>query len=502
MKVKLKISLFWKLLLLCGGLIFIAAITQNILLRFLISSDAMRQLYLQEWQLTTMQKKFQHGLSESKVTKLAELEPSFISESFNDYIIEEGYLIHEGELPFLLLNIDNLAVVNLNGELIGQLGEQRFKKGNLFTQLNLHAREDLVEALIGKDPFGTSKTKAYPGVTVAINLTDNNGTIVGALIIDQRRKLSDNLTGLAFGFKAVAKGVVGYFINLIFACFFFALVMAFYLNRRIKKITQGVQQWQKGDFTDRITDNASDELAHCSFELNNMADSLQKSLVKEAQIAAMQERQHLAIELHDTVKQRLFATSLKVALCEKIMLKEPVQAQTLLDEISEQCQQAFVELQHTIDALRLNETKSWSQLNEFLVNWQTKHVIDIQYDKPESWQPMDKHIALLWRVITEALQNIVKHAKATQVNIKISHNEKSLQVLVQDNGIGCGQSPVLGQGLSLLVTSINSFGGSLQLATCPINKGWDSSGTELRIQLPMLDLGELKPDELVQLNEH
>ena len=502
MKTKLKISLFWKLFILCGGLIFIAAITQNILLRFLISSDAMRKLYLQEWQLTIMQEQFQHDFSELTVAKLEDLPPLFISKSFSDYIIDEGYLIHEGIKPFLLLYIDNLAVVNLNGDLIGQLGEQHFKKGNLFTQLNLAAREDLVEALIGKDPFGSSQRESYPGITVAISLTDINGVIVGALIIDQRRKLSDNLTGLAFGFMAVAKGVVGYFINLIFACFFFALVMAFYLNRRIKKITLGVQQWQKGDFSDRITDNASDELAHCSYELNNMADSLQQALVKEAQIAAMQERQHLAVELHDTVKQRIFATSLKVALCEKIMLKKPIQAQKLLDEISEQCQQAFVELQHTIDALRLNETKSWSQLNEFFVDWQTKHLIDIQYCKPEHWQPMDRHIALLWRVIAEALQNIVKHAKATQVNIEISYNENSLQVLIQDNGIGCGLNPVLGQGLSLLSTSINSFGGSLQLARCSFNQDSDSLGSELRIQLPLLDLDYLKPEELTQSNEH
>ena len=115
---------------------------------------------------------------------------------------------------------------------------------------------------------------------------------------------------------------------------------------------------------------------------------------------------------------------------------------------------------------------------------------------------MDKHIALLWRVIVEALQNIVKHAKATQVNIEISHNEKSLQVLIQDNGIGCGQNPVLGQGLSLLATSLNSFGGSLQLARCSIHKKCESSGTELRIQLPMVDVDVLKIDELSRKNEH
>lgn len=485
LKVRLKVSLFWKLLLLCGGLIFIAALTQHILLRFLTSSDAMRKLYLQEWQLTTMQQHFQHDFSLLNNKELTVDESWLIESSFKSYLRQEGYLIKENNKPYLLLHIDNLAVVNLNGDLIGQLGEQRFKQGNLFTQLTLDAREDLVEALLGKDPFGSSHKDSYPGVTVAISLTNVQGKIVGALIIDQRRKLSDNLTGLTFGFLQVAKGIGGFVINLLFACLFFAVVMTIYLNRRIKKITQGVQQWQQGSFSERITDNASDELAHCSSELNNLADSLQLAINKEAEISALQERQQLAIELHDTVKQRLFAISLKVALCEKVLSNKTAQAKVLLNEISVQCQQAFVELQQTIEALRLYETKQWSQLSSFLDDWQKLHGINVQYRVSNTWQPKGKVTILLWRVINEALQNIVKHAKASQVTIDIYEKETWLHILVKDNGTGCGQSPILGQGLNLLVTSINSYGGSLQLAPYTANEDCYVSGTELRIQLPV-----------------
>jgi signal transduction histidine kinase len=492
MNAKLKISLFWKLLLLCGGLIFMAAVTQHILLRFLLSSDTMRKIYLQEWQLTEMQQRFKQKFSELDVSELTEITPLFIKDSFNDYVIDEGYLIQKDDQPYLLLHIDNLVIVNLNGDIIGQLGQQRFHKGNLFTQLNLNAREDLVEALLGKDPFGTSRTKNYAGVTVAISLTDIDGVVIGALVIDQRRELSDNLVGLGFGFLQVVQGIGSYMGSLLIACFFFALVMAIYLNRRIKKITQGVKQWQQGNFKERITDNASDELAHCSSELNYMADSLHQALIKEAQTAAMQERQQLAIELHDTVKQRLFATSLKVALCEKVMLKKPEQAQLLLGEISEQCQQAFIELQDTIEALRLSETKSWSTLSQFITDWQSNHDIDVQLNTPERWQPEGKLMALLWQVIGEALKNIEKHAKATQVSIDIRDTNKSLHILIQDNGIGCGKKPKLGQGLNLLATSIHSFSGSLQLATWTANKGDDCSGSELRIKLPMDNLNQLK----------
>jgi len=492
MKLKLKVSLFWKLLLLCGGLIIFAAIAKHVLLSYMVSTHAMRKLYLQEWQLTSMQNNFQRNFKNGAMTNLNDAKPSFVINSFSDFVSDEGFLIEKDQRPYLRLWIDNLAMVNLNGDIIGQLGEKRFTHDNLFTELNLAAREDLVEALIGKDFFGTSRSEGYLGVRVSISLKDVNGVIVGALVVDQRRELSDNLTGLAFGFKQVMMGIADYVVSLLFACFFFALVMAFYLKRRLNRITEGVQQWQRGDFTGRIVDNAKDELSSCSLALNNMADSLQNALEQEAKLAATQERHHLAIELHDTVKQRLFATNLKVALCEKIMTKEPKKANKLLGEISHQCQSAFIELQHTIDALRLNDLKTWSQLHEFLMDWQARNTISIELTGLNNAQPQEQYIELFWRGINEALQNVVKHSQATQVRIDVSHIDHIFQVKVLDNGLGCGDKPILGQGLSLLSTSFNAVSGRVLLVACTANFDSQSAGSELLMQLPMPDSNLLK----------
>ena len=467
MKAKINISLFWKLLILCGALIFIAAITQHVLLKFLMSSDAMRKLYLQEWQQTIMQDQFRQGFQTLGNTALTINDAKLIKSAFKDYVVSEGYLIHYDHQPYLLLNIDNLAVVDLNGDVISQLGNNIYKEGNLFTQVSLDAREDLVEALIGKDPFGSSTSHHYSGVTVAISLKNTAGEIVGALMIKQRRKLSENASGLMFGFVQVIKGVAGFVASLLFACIFFALVMATYLNRRIKKITSAVQAWQQGDFTLRIIDNATDELAFCSIELNNMADSLEQAINQEAQIAAGKERQQLAISLHDTVKQRLFATNLKVALCERVLLDKPDNALVLLQEITEQCHYAFNELQQTIETLSTTNLKLWSDLPEFITNWQQQHSIIIHLTSPENWQPNQKVVSLFWRAIAEALQNIVKHAQASEVILSVSLRENSVDIFVQDNGIGCGEKPTLGQGLTLLKASFYEVGGTLQLTSAP-----------------------------------
>ncbi len=465
-----------------------AAITQHILLKFLTSPDAMRKLYLQKWQISTMQQQFRQNIKKLEIDEIKLAHNNMLTASFVDFILPEGYLITIDEQPYLRLYIDNLAVVDLNGELISQLGQPTYQAGNLFTQLSLDAREDLVEALIGKDPFGTSTEKPYQGVTVAISLTDENNRILGALVIKQRRLLSDNFTGLFFGFKQVVKGIVGFVMRLLFACLFFALVMAFYLNRRIKKITSAVHQWQQGNFNQRIVEHASDELALCSLELNTMADSLQQAIIKEANLAAEQERQQLAIELHDTVKQRLFATNLKVALCEKLLVKQPEQVAKLLPEITWQCQQAFTELQQTIEALRLQESKTWFELIEFVHHWQLQHHIELTLDYPDNWQPGQQLTTLLWRVISEALQNIVKHASATEVNLNIYQKDENLIVKVQDNGAGSIESPAFGQGLILLSTRITLLGGSLTLSG---NSG-KGLGSKLLLTLPINCFSQIK----------
>ncbi len=498
MKIKLKISLFWKLLLLCGGLIIMAAITQHILLKFLISPDAMRKLYLQKWQISTMQQQFRQNIKKLEIDEIKLTHNNMITASFVDFILPDGYLITIDKKPYLRLFIDNLAVVDLNGELISQLGQPTYQVGNLFTQLSLDAREDLVEALLGKDFFGTSTEKPYKGVTVAISLIDEDKNIIGALVIKQRRILSNNFSGLFFGFKQVVKGIIGFVMSLLFACLFFALAMAFYLNRRIKKITSAVHQWQQGNFNQRIVDHASDELALCSQDLNIMADSLQQAIIKETNLAAEQERQQLAIELHDTVKQRLFATNLKVALCEKLLAKQPEQVAKLLPEITWQCQQAFTELQQTIEALRLQESKSWLELIEFVHHWQLQHNIALIMNYPDSWQPGKQLTTLLWRVISEALQNIVKHADASEVNLSIFQDDEQICIKVQDNGTGCSERTTLGQGLTLLLARITLLGGSLKLSANPLH----GAGSELSLLLPINCFSDIKKSTQGQLNDN
>lgn len=92
----------------------------------------------------------------------------------------------------------------------------------------------------------------------------------------------------------------------------------------------------------------------------------------------------------------------------------------------------------------------------------------------------DEVSILVFRLVQEALINIVKHAQATDVHIDVSNEGQWLTVLVEDNGVGIGERPggAVLHGLAIMELRVRSLGGTLKIERLP------GAGTLLRAQLP------------------
>jgi signal transduction histidine kinase len=80
----------------------------------------------------------------------------------------------------------------------------------------------------------------------------------------------------------------------------------------------------------------------------------------------------------------------------------------------------------------------------------------------------------LYRVLQEALTNVVKHAQATEVEVRLQRDDGEVRLLVSDNGRGfdppSGRSPSqerIGIGLLGMIERLELFGGRLQVASQP-----------------------------------
>jgi signal transduction histidine kinase len=80
----------------------------------------------------------------------------------------------------------------------------------------------------------------------------------------------------------------------------------------------------------------------------------------------------------------------------------------------------------------------------------------------------DSHRLLVYRVVQEQLQNIVKHAGARQVRIRLHNNRESMHILVKDDGRGFDKSSQQhGIGLRNMRNRLEAFAGHMQIHTAP-----------------------------------
>jgi signal transduction histidine kinase len=87
----------------------------------------------------------------------------------------------------------------------------------------------------------------------------------------------------------------------------------------------------------------------------------------------------------------------------------------------------------------------------------------------------------LYRVVQEALQNVIKHAHATRVELKLRQSDHSLTLEIKDNGTGFDTSqPFPGHlGLQSMQERITRFGGTFQVESQP------SAGTHIHVEIAL-----------------
>jgi signal transduction histidine kinase len=106
----------------------------------------------------------------------------------------------------------------------------------------------------------------------------------------------------------------------------------------------------------------------------------------------------------------------------------------------------------------------------------------------------DDAAIMVFRLVQEALTNIVKHARASEVTVQIGMSESEMSVIVADNGIGIAserRDAVGSHGLATMRHRVRSFGGTLEIESLT------PSGTRLHSQLPLALI--LRPQQPVPL---
>ncbi len=172
-------------------------------------------------------------------------------------------------------------------------------------------------------------------------------------------------------------------------------------------------------------------------ELERLEGDLRR---QTAELAASEERGHLARELHDSVTQSLFSMTLQSRSLELLMARDPSQVPAKLTELRELQRDALAEMRALIFELRpghLQEQGLAAALRTHVSGLSARIGLPIVVDADlgDRRPSLDVEEAL-YRIGQEALHNVVKHAGARQVKVEVGRRGDSVRVRVEDDGQG------------------------------------------------------------------
>jgi PAS domain S-box-containing protein len=198
-------------------------------------------------------------------------------------------------------------------------------------------------------------------------------------------------------------------------------------------------------------------------------------LYEQAQeLAAIQERQHLARDLHDAVSQSLFSASLTAEVLPRLWERNRDEGQRCLAELQQLTRGALAEMRALLLELRpmaLAETELGDLLCQLAEAATSRARLPVALDV--EWQgllPPEVQVAL-YRIAQEALNNMAKHSRASQAQVSLRPSPNSppssggVELCISDDGRGFNPADVSPQhlGLGIMRERAESIGAALRI---------------------------------------
>jgi signal transduction histidine kinase len=268
---------------------------------------------------------------------------------------------------------------------------------------------------------------------------------------------------------------------------FLIVVFAGYLTRAIvrpvRRTAAMAGRLAGGDLSARTPDHGAGEIGVLERSFNTMARALQEGrealTASRARVVAAgdQARRLIERDLHDGAQQRLVSVALDLCVAEATLPRELPEVTAQLARVADGLAGALDDLRevsHGIHPAILSE----GGLGPALKALARRSAVPVELDvdiEPRLSEPFE---VAAYYVVSEALTNAAKHARASVAHVEARAREGGLHISVRDDGIG-GADPRQGSGLIGLIDRVEAMGGMISLSS-PTGKG-----TALLVDLPV-----------------
>ena len=225
-----------------------------------------------------------------------------------------------------------------------------------------------------------------------------------------------------------------------------------------------------------------------------VATRTEHMLAHQRALAVMEERQRLARDLHDSIKQTLFSLGLGIRSARSAVRANPDTAIALLQHQEQAAIQAQAEMGDLLAQLRTPATDSADVvplLERYCASLAQQHGLHITQCLPTALvlpEPVTRELA---NVVKEALHNVLRHSGASEAELCLTLNspdQRSLLLTIIDRGRGFDPAATQhGHGLRGMRERVAALGGSLVIEAVP------QKGTTLWVHLNLRELMSAPP---------
>jgi signal transduction histidine kinase len=227
-----------------------------------------------------------------------------------------------------------------------------------------------------------------------------------------------------------------------------------------------------------IERKTQEELAQTNLQLQEYA-------LKVEDLAAVQERNRIAREIHDSLGHALTTLNVQLQTAVKLWTRDPAQAQPFLEQAQRLGTVAMKEVRQSVHALRADAEKPLDRaLTELLQEFRQSTGLTVNSQislysivPPEIAKP-------IYRIVQEAFTNICKHAQATTIDFNLHQKGDRLWLTIHDDGCGFQlasptANPNSGFGLHSMRDRVTALGGTFLIETEP------NAGCSILAEIPL-----------------
>jgi signal transduction histidine kinase len=258
----------------------------------------------------------------------------------------------------------------------------------------------------------------------------------------------------------------------------------------LRLLTERSHEIAAGGLDRAMPVTSTDEIGRLSHAFNRMAEQLRAHEEKLKGLAILEERERLARELHDDLAQDIAFLRLKLAEAERGLASSPdAETRTAVTEMLGIVDAAYQNLRTAIFGLRPLDVASSGGLMPALADYLDdfgairKIPVQLRATGGEALAFAPHTEQQLFRIVHEALTNVVKHAQATRAVVTLAREGDTARITVEDDGIGFVVDKLSDDGphfgLQTMRERAQAAGGTLAIESAP------GHGTKLIVHLPL-----------------